>query len=139
MISLIAEPLYLAGYIERIGTGTTDMVSWCTKAGLKEPVFMQEVDFRSILYRTSTEQVTEQATEQVQRMLLVLDKEMTRKEIMSKLDLKHRPTFLYTYLQPALDYKWIEMTIPEKANDPNQKYRLTPKGQALKEQLIKNN
>lgn len=138
---LLAEPLYLAGYIERMGTGTSDMVKKSLAAGLPEPQFVQTEDFKSIIYRTSTGQVTEQATEQVteqvKRILLVLEKEMPRQEIMDKLDLKHRPTFLYTYLQPALENNWIEMTIPGKANDPNQKYRLTPKGKALKEQLKK--
>ncbi|HOK36187.1 MAG TPA: hypothetical protein PK860_02100 [Paludibacteraceae bacterium] len=54
---------------------------------------------------------------------------------MRKLDLRHRPTFLFTYLQPALENGWIEMTIPNNPNDPNQKYRLTQKGETLQSQL----
>ena len=39
---LLAEPMYLAGYIERIGTGTGDIIRWCKGAGLpKEPEFIQ--------------------------------------------------------------------------------------------------
>jgi predicted HTH transcriptional regulator len=36
---LLAEPLYLTKYIERMGTGTGDMIERCRKAGLPEPEF----------------------------------------------------------------------------------------------------
>ena len=36
---LLAHSLYLAGYIERIGTGTVDMIRRCAEAGLPEPEF----------------------------------------------------------------------------------------------------
>ncbi len=38
---LIADPLYLAHYIERAGTGTLDMVARCRDSGLPEPSFEQ--------------------------------------------------------------------------------------------------
>ena len=54
---------------------------------------------------------------------------------MDKLKLKHRPTFLYSYVKPALDEGFIEMTLPEKPNDPNQKYTLTQTGKLLQEKI----
>jgi predicted HTH transcriptional regulator len=36
---LLAEPLYLTKYIERMGTGTRDMIRRCRDAGLSEPEF----------------------------------------------------------------------------------------------------
>ena len=48
---VLANPIYLAGYIERMGTGTTDLVSACEKAGLKSPEFIQDEDFRVVIYR----------------------------------------------------------------------------------------
>lgn len=36
---LLAKCLYLAKYIERMGTGTLDMISRCAEAGLSEPEF----------------------------------------------------------------------------------------------------
>ncbi|MDD3856875.1 MAG: ATP-binding protein [Methanoculleus sp.] len=36
---LLAEPISLPGYIERMGTGTRDMIRHCTEAGLPEPEF----------------------------------------------------------------------------------------------------
>lgn len=38
---LIAEPLYLARYIEKAGSGTLDMIERCRTAGLPEPDFEQ--------------------------------------------------------------------------------------------------
>jgi len=38
---LIAEPLFRVKYIEKAGTGTTDMIDDCRKAGLPEPEFKQ--------------------------------------------------------------------------------------------------
>ena len=36
---LLAEPLYLTKYIERMGTGTGDMIERCRNVGLAEPEF----------------------------------------------------------------------------------------------------
>ena len=36
---LLAEPMYLTRYIERMGTGTRDMIKKCKAAGLPEPSF----------------------------------------------------------------------------------------------------
>ncbi|MCQ2171203.1 MAG: hypothetical protein MJZ17_00390 [Bacteroidales bacterium] len=37
--AIIALPAYLAGYIERLGTGTTDVVETCVAAGLPAPEY----------------------------------------------------------------------------------------------------
>jgi len=39
---LIADPLFLAHYIEKAGTGTLDMIDGCRHAGLPEPEFREE-------------------------------------------------------------------------------------------------
>ena len=39
---LIAEPLFRVQYVEKAGTGTTDMISDCREAGLPEPEFKQQ-------------------------------------------------------------------------------------------------
>ena len=71
-----------------------------------------------------TEQVTIQVTEQVEKLLGVMDdKEYSTREMMELLGLKHRPTFRDNYLLPALELGYIEMTIPDKPNSGKQKYR----------------
>lgn len=47
----MANPIYLAGYIERAGTGTRDIVAKCKAIGLKDPEFIQEEYFSVILWR----------------------------------------------------------------------------------------
>ncbi len=49
---VIAHPLFLAGYIEHIGTGTTDIIADCEQYGLRTPEFHQAEDFRTIIYRS---------------------------------------------------------------------------------------
>ncbi len=71
-----------------------------------------------------TEQVTVQVTEQVEKLLTVMeDKEYSTRELMELLELKHRPTFRDNYLLPALQLRFIEMTIPDKPNSSKQKYK----------------
>ncbi|MCU0670677.1 MAG: transcriptional regulator, partial [Myxococcota bacterium] len=36
---LLAESLYLTGYIEKLGSGTLKMIDLCAEAGLPEPTF----------------------------------------------------------------------------------------------------
>lgn len=58
---------------------------------------------------------------------LFLDKlgndELSADEIMKRMGLKNRPSFRKTYLQSALNSQLIEMTLPDKPNSKNQKYR----------------
>lgn len=48
---LLAESLYLAKYIERMGTGTLDMIRWCTEASLPEPEFSGTGEFVTTVWR----------------------------------------------------------------------------------------
>ena len=75
------------------------------------------------------ELVTEQITEPVTRLVGILkNTTLTTKDIMELLELKHRPTFLYTYLKQALEQQLVEMTNPNSPKSSNQKYRLFQKG-----------
>lgn len=46
---VLANPVYLTGYIEQMGTGTTDIIEQCEGYGLRKPEFIQEDDFLTIL------------------------------------------------------------------------------------------
>ena len=49
-----------------MGTGTTDLVSACEKVGLKSPEFIQDEDFRVVIYRKNvTQNVTRNVTRNV--------------------------------------------------------------------------
>ncbi|MEG2784568.1 MAG: Fic family protein, partial [Lachnospiraceae bacterium] len=71
-----------------------------------------------------TEQVNGQVSEQVEKLLEVIDdKEYSTREMMELLGLKHRPSFRNNYLLPALELGYVEMTIPDKPNSSKQKYK----------------
>ncbi len=145
---LLAEPMYLAGYIERLGTGTSDMVRLSVKAGLKEPDFKQEEIFKVILYRPfNTPQDTPQDTphdtpqeeteKAISKLVLVFTKSHSRDELQESLGLKDRKSFKTVYIDPALKSGLIEMTLPDTPTSKNQKYRLTEKGIKLQKELKK--
>ena len=50
---LLADPMYWNGYIEKIGTGTEDIIRKCLEYGLRIPEFYQEEDFRVVIWRKS--------------------------------------------------------------------------------------
>jgi hypothetical protein len=77
------------------------------------------------------EQVSEQVSEQVRLLLSCLQNgQLGGREAMKCVGLNHRPTFLYDYLQPAIQAGFVEMTQPDSPKSPTQKYRLTAKGKA---------
>ena len=146
---LIAEALYLAGYIERMGTGTSDIYRLASLNGLSEPKFIQAEEFKTIIYRPDyqfntkhsdqlTDQLTDQPTDQptdqliteeIRRILILLEQQdRKRQELMDMLDLWHRLNFMDNYINPAVSKGLIELTEPNVPNHPNQKYRLTAMG-----------
>ncbi|MCK4859628.1 MAG: putative DNA binding domain-containing protein [Candidatus Omnitrophica bacterium] len=148
---LIAEVLFLARYIERWGTGIDKMNRLMQEYILSIPKYEEISGNFVIIFRRKeigakedaqiktqvaeqvAEQVTEQVTEQVRKLLSICKKEpLSSKELMLKLGLLHRPTFLYNYLKPAIEAKLIIMTIPDKPQSSKQKYVISEKGkQAL--------
>jgi len=78
----------------------------------------------------------EQVTPQVEELVKALHKEMNRQEIQEKLNLFDRENFRLSYLKPALELGIIELTIPDKPNSSLQKYRLTKKGEDMKNRLL---
>lgn len=75
-----------------------------------------------------TGQVTPEVTPEVGRMLLALDGEMSRAELMAVLSLKDEKHFRTHYQQAALAAGVLEMTVPDKPQSRLQKYRLTASG-----------
>ena len=85
-------------------------------------------------HRASTEQVTEQ----VKTLVLALGSDqLTLKQMMERVNLKHRPNFIDNYLTPAINEGCIRLLYPDKPRHPRQKYLLTVKGLALYNELIK--
>ncbi|UUX93144.1 ATP-binding protein [Methanoplanus endosymbiosus] len=60
---LLAEPMYLTKYIERMGTGTGDMIRRCIEAGLPEPEFTVTDGFRTVIHMVKAEEKPSEKTE----------------------------------------------------------------------------
>lgn len=52
---ILAHPAYLAGYIEEMGTGTSDIFELCLNHGLDSPEFIQAEEFRVVIWRERTD------------------------------------------------------------------------------------
>jgi predicted HTH transcriptional regulator len=158
---LLAGCMFLTGEIERYGTGTLEIFKLTKERGLKPPLITLDEGFKVTIWRPSANTIHEtihetehdtihetkhdvfiefsEVAELTHRLVLVLNGEMSRPQLMAILELKNRPHFATNYLDPAIKDGLIEMTLPDKSTSKNQKYRLTLKGLELKRNLISKN
>lgn len=122
---------YRMNLVEQIGSGVQRIRDLCREHGVAEPKFEISENWVTVAFQRETGQVTPQ----VEKLIGVLQEEMTRGEIMSAMDLRDRMHFFKEYLQPALKSGLVEMTIPDKPRSRMQKYRLTEKGIQLRDTL----
>lgn len=79
--------------------------------------------YDTLLEIKSTEQVIEQVTEQVDKLMSVITTEpKSANELMELVGLKHKLTFRENYLKPSLELGLILMTVPDKPRSSKQKY-----------------
>ena len=60
--------MYWNGYIEKVGTGTEDIINKCLERGLRTPEFHQEEDFRVVIWRADND-VTNDVTNYSDRII----------------------------------------------------------------------
>lgn len=142
---LLAGCMFLTGEIERFGTGTLEMVKLIKEKGLKPPHISLDEGFKLTIWRPSAETTHDtihdvpsaykEIDELSHRLVLIIENDMSRPQLMKILELKNRSHFAKSYLDPALSEGLIEMTLPDKSKSRNQKYKLTSKGLALKQTL----
>ncbi|OGB33729.1 MAG: hypothetical protein A3F78_12235 [Burkholderiales bacterium RIFCSPLOWO2_12_FULL_61_40] len=128
------------------GRGVERIFAACRAAGVPEPVlryepndmwlefafgdaYLKVLGARQKLTDQVPPGVEAQVTEQVGRLIAVLNEQtLSLQELMMSLGLSHRPNFIALYLRPALDAKYLQMTVPDKPNSRLQKYTLTALG-----------
>lgn len=85
---------------------------------------MLEIIYKSLAILRQSDQDNDQVSDQVKLLLSCMGNEtLSAVEIMKRLNLSHRASFRKNYILPALSKGLIEMTIPDKPNSKNQKYR----------------
>ena len=77
----------------------------------------------SLLDINQTEQVAEQVTEQVKKLMNVITiVPKSANELMELVGIKHKLTFRDNYLKPAIELGMVLMTVPSKPRSSKQKY-----------------
>lgn len=159
---LLAEPMYLTKYIERMGTGIRDMIHRCRKAGLPEPeIRLDGGSFVLTIRRKKPELGTKSAPSRHQDKaheaqdeaqdeahvlltpieigLLAACATTSRAihELLGVAGYTSRTGNFKRSMEKLLQGDLLAMTSPEKPTSRFQKYRLTEKGQALLAELEK--
>lgn len=81
--------------------------------------------------------VAEQVTPQVDDLMKCLssNSSFARDVLQAAMGLKDRENFRLNYLKPALEFGFIEMTLPHNPNSKLQRYHLTEKGVEWKQKI----
>ncbi|NTV26491.1 MAG: DUF4062 domain-containing protein [Chlorobiaceae bacterium] len=146
---LIAEPMYLTKYIERMGTGIRDMIRRCRKAGLPEPEIRIDAGFWVLTIRRSRSESktrTAPVRHQVETRVLLTPVEIaliyacsaaskSSQELLTVAGYKTRTGNFKRSMEKLLAEGLIAMTIPEKPNSRNQRYVATTEGRELLQSL----
>lgn len=127
------------GRADELGSGVRNLMKYGKAYGGKDPelvegdIFRIKVHYPETETQVTTEVTTEVATEVTteEKLLAVLDGEMSKKDLREALELKNDEHFRKAYLNPALEQGLIEMTIPDKPRSSRQRYRMTEKGKAF--------
>lgn len=108
-------------YYNALGKSDTDADS-CAFVEFLLQVIMETLQNTTVV---GNDDVEEQRDPLVDKLREAIGNDvLSASEIMKRLGLSHRPTFRQNYLNPALSHGIVEMTIPDKPNSRNQKYRL---------------
>lgn len=83
----------------------------------------------------SLQQLVSDVSATIQKMIISMEGDCSRSELMRELQLSNYRHFNQNILGKALQFFLIERTQPNSPNSPTQKYRLTEKGKKLKEYL----
>ncbi len=123
------EPIFLIRFFRNLLLGENDeLKNRYMMIDSPEEWKMPETVQAENKYRTNTEQ----AAEQVRAIVAALGKEqLTLKQIMDKIGMKHRPNFIDNYLNPAVAEGYVRLLYPDKPRHPRQKYLLSVRGLAL--------
>ncbi|MCL4540149.1 MAG: DUF4062 domain-containing protein [Bacteroidetes bacterium] len=134
---LIADPMFLAHYSEKAGSGILDMIARCKDANLPDPKFHQEGgQFVQTLWRPKPAVLEQVGTKLAlsRHQVKILEKcaeEAALVDLMVITQRTDRTKFRHQVLQPLLDDGLLEMTQPDKPRSSTQKYRLTDRGRIL--------
>jgi len=135
----IGEFLRELDLTEGRATGIPKILRAMQGNGSPQPVFETDEERSSFVIRLPRHPATyeikdpssdgTEVTSEVEALLKVLGRgEKSRQELQDAMGLKNLKHFRLAYILPGLASKHIEMTIPDKPNSRQQRYRATSKG-----------
>ena len=137
---LLFGTLHRMEVVEHIGSGIRRIRNLCRDFGVANPhIDVSETWFTMTFPRTGLQvgigqeeskiQPTGEVAGKVRQLLNILaNGPLSRTDAQAALGLKGQANFRDRYLGPALEADLIEMTIPDKPQSRNQRYRLTALG-----------
>ena len=157
---VLANPVYLTGYIEQMGTGTTDIIDRCLSFGLRKPEFYQDEDFRVVIWRRDEGRIQKRGKEGgkergkeggkergkenynvdgkiIKIIMTIRGDTKSAREIMAAMQLKGGDNFRKRYLYPSIESGYVNMLFPDAIKRRDQAYYLTEKGLALYAEISK--
>ncbi len=134
---VLANPVYLSGYIEQMGTGTTDIIDHCLDYGLRKPEFHQDDDFRVVLWRPEVQERVQEDSNIIKIVSAIRGNTVSAKEIKIIMNLKGRSNFTSRYLHPSIEQGYVAPLFPDAPKRRDQAYYLTEKGLKLFAEISK--
>ena len=151
---LLFGTLHRMEVVEHIGSGIRRIRNLCREYGVANPhIDVSETWFTMTFPRTGLQvgigqeeskiqptgevagEVTGEVAGEVRQLLNILaNGPLSRTDAQAALGLKGQANFRDRYLGPALEADLIEMTIPDKPQSRNQRYRLTALGRKTLDQ-----
>lgn len=141
---LVATALYLVEYIEKMGTGTLDMIERCAAAGLSEPEFSVADGFVAKIWRKEKRaglEIAHGAAEggvhiqldarDVAMLRACSATDATSKALQVAAGYARRTPKFRKRVNSLLEQGLVERTLPDAPHSSQQKYRLTDKGRAV--------
>lgn len=132
---IIANVCYLAGVIEKWGTGTLNIIEWSNAIGAEPPVWEERGDavvatfFPAAAIVTSDLETGEDRVRLERRILEALASgNLSRSELALKLGQSRRSGQFQDVIRDLLVLRLIAYTLPERPTSPNQQYQLTDRG-----------
>ena len=119
--------------LEQIGSGIRRIHDACLAHGVTKPTFQVSPHWLTVTFPRQQSAITPHVTPHVERLIAVVQAEMSRAEIMDALGLADRRHFATAYLQPGIDAGLLEMTLPDSPRSRAQRYRLTHLGRQVRD------
>jgi ATP-dependent DNA helicase RecG len=124
---IIARVFKEIGFADELGSGMRNLTKYVHIYSNAKPELIENDIFTIIIPLQDTPQDTPQDTQQ-DKILKFCQIEKTREEIQNYISIKDREYFRKSILNPLIEQKLIELTIPDKPTSKNQKYKITKKG-----------